>query len=145
VPFACDNPTMTALLGGHVMLGGGTAAPYRSQVLANGIRIILSRQKIDYAEGHGQQTTFKDMNYEFDLPLLAMILAPKGMPDNVRSTLEKAFLEGMKSDVFKKVAQDQELQVRPMTGKPFFDYLKKTSATYETLIKEVGMYKSEKK
>jgi len=145
VPFACDNPTMTALLGGHVMLGGGTAAPYRSQVLANGIRIILSRQKIDYAEGHGQQTTFKDMNYEFDLPLLAMILAPKGMPDNVRSTLEKAFLEGMKSDVFKKVAQDQELQVRPMTGKPLFDYLKKTSATYETLIKEVGMYKSEKK
>ena len=127
------------------MLGGGTAAPYRSHVLANNIRILLSRMKVDYAEGHGQQTTFKDMRYDFELPLLAMILAPKGMADNVRKTLEKAFLDGMKSDVFKKVAQDQELLLRPMTGTPFVDYLKKTSATYEALIKEVGMYKSEKK
>jgi tripartite-type tricarboxylate transporter receptor subunit TctC len=51
----------------------------------------------------------------------------------------------MKSDVFKKVADDQELAAEPMTGKPFVDYLKKTSATYEELIKEMGMYKSEKK
>src|SRR5512139_2336411 len=60
VPYACDAPTMTAVLGGHVMLGGGTAAPYRSHVLANNIRILLSRMKVDYAEGHGQQSTFKD-------------------------------------------------------------------------------------
>jgi tripartite-type tricarboxylate transporter receptor subunit TctC len=63
----------------------------------------------------------------------------------VRTILEKAFMDGMKSDVFKKVAQDQELLVRPMTGKPLIDYLKKTSATYEELIREVGLYKSEKK
>jgi tripartite-type tricarboxylate transporter receptor subunit TctC len=74
-----------------------------------------------------------------------MIIAPKGMPDNVRKTLEKAFMDGMKSDVFKRVAEDQELAVEPMTGKSFVDYLKKTSATYEELIKGVGMYKSEKK
>ena len=145
VPYACDAPTMTAVLGGHVMLGGGTAAPYRSHVVVNNIRILLSRMKVDYAEGHGQQSTFKDMHYDFELPLLAEILAPKGLPDNVRAILEKAFMDGMKSDVFKKVAQDQELLVRPMTGKPLFDYLKKTSATYEELIKEVGLYKSEKK
>jgi tripartite-type tricarboxylate transporter receptor subunit TctC len=145
VPYPCDAPTMTAVLGGHVMLGGGTAAPYRSHVLADNIRIILSRQKINYSVGHGQSTTFKDVHYDFDLPLLAMIIAPKGMLDNVRKTLEKAFMDGMKSDVFKKVAEDQELAAEPMTGKPFVDYLKKTSATYEELIKEMGMYKSEKK
>ncbi|MBP1747446.1 MAG: hypothetical protein H6Q54_2061, partial [Deltaproteobacteria bacterium] len=32
-----------------------------------------------------------------------------------------------------------------LTGKPLFDYLKKTSATYEELIKEAGLYKGEKK
>jgi len=145
VPYPCDAPTMTAVLGGHVMLGGGTAAPYRSHVLADNIRIILSRQTINYAAGHGQLTTFKDMRYDFDLPLLAMIMAPKGMPDNVRAVLEKALRDGMKSDVFRKVAEDQELAVEPMTGKAFIDYLKKTSATYEELIKEVGMYKTQKK
>jgi tripartite-type tricarboxylate transporter receptor subunit TctC len=145
VPYACDAPTMTAVLGGHVMVGGGTAAPYRSHVLANNIRILLSRMKVDYAEGHGQQSTFKDMNYDFNLPLLAIMLAPKGLPDAERKILEKAFMEGMQSDVFKKVARDQELLVQPMTGKPLFDYLKKTSGTYEELIKEVGLHKSQKK
>ncbi len=145
VPYACDAPTMTAVLGGHVMIGGGTAAPYRSHVLANNIRILLSRIKVDYAEGHGQQTTFKDMHYDFELPLLAVLQAPKGLPDSLRKTLEKAFMDGMKSDVFKKVSQDQELLVQSTTGKPLFDYLKKTSATYEELIKEVGLYKGEKK
>lgn len=145
VPYACDAPTMTAVLGGHVMLGGGTAAPYRSHVLANNIRILLSRKKVDYAEGYGQQSTFESMRYDFELPLLALILAPKGLPDAERKILEKAFMDGMQSDVFKKVAQDQELLVQPMTGKPFVDYLKKTSATYEELIRGVGMYKGEKK
>jgi tripartite-type tricarboxylate transporter receptor subunit TctC len=145
VPYACDAPTMTAVLGGHVMVGGGTAAPYRSHVLADTARILLSDERIGYAAGHGTQTTFKDMKYDFDVPLLAIVLAPKGMPDNVRKALEKAFADGMNSDIFKKVAQEQELMARPMTGKPFTDYLKKTSDTYEELIKESGLYKSEKK
>jgi tripartite-type tricarboxylate transporter receptor subunit TctC len=145
VPYSCDGPTLTAVLGGHVMVGGGTAAPSRSHVLANNIRILLSDEKISYAAGHGTQTTFKDMKYDFDVPLLAIILAPKGMPDNVRKTLEKAFNDGMNSESFKKMAQDQELAAQPLTGKPFTDYLRKTSATYEELIKESGLYKSEKK
>ncbi len=145
VPYACDGPTMTAVLGGHVMVGGGTAAPYRSHVLANNVRILLSDEKITYAAGHGTQNTFKDMKYDFDVPLLAIILAPKGMPDNVRKTLEKAFNDGMNSEVFKKLAHDQELAPQPMTGNSFFEYLKKTSATYEELIKEAGLYKSQKK
>jgi len=61
------------------------------------------------------------------------------MPDNVRKTLEKALNGGMNSEVFKKLAQDQELAPQPLTGKPLFDYLKKTSATYEELIKEAGL------
>ncbi|MBI5968581.1 MAG: tripartite tricarboxylate transporter substrate binding protein [Deltaproteobacteria bacterium] len=145
VPYACDGPTMTALLGGHIMVGGGTAAPYRSHVLADNVRIILSDEKIGYAAGHGTQTTFKDMKYDFDVPLLAVILAPKGMPDNVRKALEKAFNDGMNSEIFKKIAHEQELAPQPMTGKPLFDYLKNTSATYEDLIKEAGLYKGGKK
>lgn len=145
VPYACDAPTMTAVLGGHVMVGGGTAAPYRSHVLANNIRILLSDEKINYAAGHGPQSTFKDMKYDFDIPLLAIILAPKGMPDNVRKTLEKAFNDGINSAMFKKVVDEQEHTIQPLTGKAFVDYLKKTSATYEELIKEAGLYKSEKK
>lgn len=145
IPYACDAPTMTAVLGGHVMVGGGTAAPYRSHVLAHNIRILLSDEKINYAIGHGPQTTFKEMKYDFDIPLLAIILAPKGIPDPVKKILENAFYEGMNSAIFKKVAEEQEHTVQPLTGKAFFDYLKKTSATYEELIKEAGLYKSGKK
>jgi tripartite-type tricarboxylate transporter receptor subunit TctC len=145
VPYACDAPTMTAVLGGHVMVGGGTAAPYRSHVLANNIRILLSDEKIGYAAGHGTLSTFKDMKYDFDVPLMAIILAPKGLSENVRKTLEKALNDGMNSEIFKKLVKDQEFTPQPLTGKPFFDYLKKTSATYEELIKESGLYKGGKK
>jgi tripartite-type tricarboxylate transporter receptor subunit TctC len=145
VPYACDAPTMAAVLGGHVMVGGGTAAPYRSHVLANNIRILLSDEKITYAAGHGPQTTFKEMKYDFDVPLLAIILAPKGMPDNVRKVLEKAFNDGMTSPTFKKIVDEQEHSVQPLTGKAFVDYLEKTSSTYEDLIKEAGLYKGGKK
>ncbi len=145
VPYTCDGPTMTAVLGGHIMVGGGTAAPYRSHVLANTIRILLSDEKIQYAAGHGPEATFKEMRYDFDVPLLAIILAPKGIPEPVKATLEKALAEGMKSAIFKKVAADQEHAIQPLTGRPLADYLKKTSATYEDLIKEAGLYKSGKK
>jgi len=145
VPYTCDGPTMIAVLGGHVMVGGGTAAPYRSHVLANNVRILLSDEKINYAAGHGTQATFKDMHYDFDVPLLAVILAPKGMPDNVRKILEKAFNDGVKSTIFKKVANEQEHSIQPLMGKALFDYLKKTSATYEELIKEAGLYKKTEK
>jgi tripartite-type tricarboxylate transporter receptor subunit TctC len=141
IPYECDAPTMTAVLGGHVMVGGGTAAPYRSHVLAKNIRILLSDERINYAAGHGPQTTFKDMKYDFDVPLLAIILAPKGIPEQVKKVLEKAFNDGINSTIFKKVAEEQEFSIRPMTGKAFFDYLKKTSATYEELVKEAGLQK----
>jgi len=145
IPYACDGPTMTAVLGGHVMVGGGTAAPYRSHVLANNVRILLSDQKITYAAGHGIESTFKSMNYDFDVPLLAIILAPKGMPDDVKEILEKAFHDGMNSEAFKKLSQEQEFAPQPLTGKSFFDYLKKIDSTYEVLIKEAGLYKSGRK
>ncbi|MEW6669514.1 MAG: tripartite tricarboxylate transporter substrate binding protein [Thermodesulfobacteriota bacterium] len=144
VPYPCDGPTMTAVLGGHVMVGGGTAAPYRSHVLANNIRILLSDGPISYLEGR-PQTTFNEMKYDFEVPLLAIVLAPKGIPEDVRKTLEKAFGEGMKTDLFKKVAQNQELAPKPMTGRAFTDYLKKASDIYEELSKESGLYKSQKK
>ena len=111
-------------------------------MLADNIRIILAREKIDYAAGHGEQTTFKDMGYDFEVPLLVMIQAPKGLPEPVAKKLQKAFMDGMNSDIVKKVAADQELAVKPMTGNGFVDYLKKLSATNEELIREVGMYKT---
>jgi tripartite-type tricarboxylate transporter receptor subunit TctC len=143
VPLACEIPTINALLGGHTMMGGGTAAPYRSHVSANTIRIILSDEKVNYAAGQG--SSFEDQHYNFEAPLLALILAPKGIPDGIRKTLEKAFNDGLKSEVFRRVVEDQELILKPLTGKALSDYLKKTNFTYEELIKESGMHKSQKK
>lgn len=143
IPYACDGPTMTAVLGGHVMVGGGTAAPYRSHVLAGNVRIILSDEKIDYVKE--AQTTFKEAGYSFEVPLLAIILSPKGIPEHVKKTLENAFLNGMKSELFKRVSEEQELKVAPLLGDKALDYLKKVSQTYEELVRDAGMHKTQKK
>lgn len=143
VPYGCDGPTMTAVLGGHVMVGGGTAAPYRSHALAGSVRIILSDERIDYLKE--AQTTFKDAGYDFEVPLLAIILAPKGIPDHVKKTLESAFLSGMKTDLFKRLAEEQELKPTPLTGAKAEEYLKRVSQTYEELVREAGMHKTQTK
>ncbi|MBI5584091.1 MAG: tripartite tricarboxylate transporter substrate binding protein [Deltaproteobacteria bacterium] len=145
VPYACDGPTMTAVLGGHVQVGGGTAAPYRSHVLANNVRILLADEKVAYAAGHGPQTTFKDLKYNFEVPLLAIILAPKNMPAPVKKTLEKALTEALKSASLTKLAEDQEAVLLPVKGESYTDFLKKTSALYEELVKEAGLHKTQKK
>jgi tripartite-type tricarboxylate transporter receptor subunit TctC len=142
VPYACDGPTMTAVLGGHVMVGGGTAAPYRPHVQANAVRILLADEKIAYA---GSQATFKDLKYGFEVPLLAIVLAPKNMPDGIKKAVEAAFVEAMKTDAFKRIAEDQEAVIRPMSGPAFADYLRKTSAMYEELTREAGLHKDQKK
>ncbi|MFH1351840.1 MAG: tripartite tricarboxylate transporter substrate binding protein [Pseudomonadota bacterium] len=145
VPFAGDSPNVSALLGGHVMTACGSSLSWRPHVEAKTVRVLLIVEKegLDYAP---DAPTFEKMNYDFEPPTSLIITAPQGITDPVRETLEKAFLEGIKSKTFRAVAEKNELLLRePLTGKALSDFLKKYYAEYEQLIKEAGIYKTQKK
>lgn len=145
VPFAGDAPNVSALLGGHVMIAGGSSLAWRSHVEAKTIRVLLTFEKegIDYAP---EAPTFEKVNYDFETPTSFIVCAPRGIPDPIREILEKTFVDGMKQEIFRKVAKDQELLLTdPLAGKPLFEYLRKCYILYEQLIKEAGIYKMERK
>jgi len=145
VPFAGAAPTVSALLGGHVMIAAGTTLAYRAHVQAKTLKLLLVFEKegLDYAPNI---PTFEKMHYDFELPTSVIICAPKGIPDHVRETWERTFIEGMNQEAFKKVAREQELLLmKPLTNKDLLDYIRKCSLLYEQSIKEAGVYKKEKR
>jgi len=145
VPFAGDTPNVSALLGGHVMIAGGSSLSWRSHSEAKTVRVLLVFEKegLDYAP---DAPTFEKMHYDLDTPTSFIVCAPKGIPDPIREILEKTFIDGMKQETFRRVAKDQELLLtEPLTGKALNDYLKKCYLLYEQFIKDAGIYKMERK
>lgn len=145
VPFAGDGPLTTALLGGHVVLGGGSSVSASSYVQAKRMRILLvnDRAGLDYA---ADAASFEKAGYDVESTTSVITFGPQGMPRPVVDRLAKAFNEAAKTETFVNVARKSEVTVgEPLTGQALADWLRKVSANYEALIKEAGLYKGEKK
>ena len=145
VPFAGDAPTVSALLGGHIMLMGGSSVSSSSYVQAKRVRALLVNEKegLDYAP---EAVTFEKAGYDVENSTSVVIVGPKGLPRAVAERLEKAFVEAAKTEPFLGVARKSEVTLgEPLVGTALADNLKKANASYEELIKEAGLYKTEKK
>ena len=145
VPFAGDAPSITALLGGHVLMIGGSSSSFAGYVHAKRMRILLVNEKegLEYAP---QALTLDKTPYGVESATVLIITAPKDLPRPIAARLEKAFIEATRKEPFVSVAKKSETIVpEPLTGSALGDYLKKLNASYEVLIKEAGLYKSEKK
>jgi len=145
VPFAGEAPSVSALLGGHIMVSSGNSVGWRSHVEAKMVRVLLVVEKegVDYAP---DAATFEKMGYDFETPTSIIICAPRGIPDPIRERLEKAFIERMRTEAFKALVKNHELMLtEPLVGKDLFDYIKKLNSLFEHYIKEVGIYKIERK
>jgi len=145
VPFAGGTPNSSALLGGHVMISGDSAVTWKPHVEAKTIRVLLVFEKegLDYAP---DTPTFEKVHYDFETSSSLIISAPKGIPGAIREILEKAFIEGIRTNMFKAVAEENELlSTEPLTQKSLNDYLTKCYTSYEQSIKEAGIYKIERK
>ena len=145
VPFAGDAPMITALLGGHVVLAGGSSVTASAYVQAKRVRVLLVNDKegLEYAP---DAIPFEKAGYDVESTTAVLIFGPKGLPRPVAERLEKAFVEAAKQEPFVSVAKKTEVTVgEPLTGQALTEYLRRVSANYEQLIKEAGLYKSERK
>jgi tripartite-type tricarboxylate transporter receptor subunit TctC len=145
VPFAGDAPNFTALLGGHVVMSGGASIGAAGYVQAKRLRVLLVDEKegLDYAP---DALTFDKVGYDIESSTSVVIYGPKGIPPAVTERFEKAFVAAMQTEPFVSVARRTELIFGDrLTGRELAENLRKVSANYEVLIKEAGLYKSEKK
>ncbi len=143
VPFQGDTPTMTAILGGHVMAASTGALGWMSHVKAGTLRLLLVFEP-EGIEQWPEIPTFKKMGYDFEVPTAQMISAPNGVPKPILERLEAVFSEAMMSSQFQEVARKQELlHAKPFTGGEFQKWLQAQHQMYRTFIKEVGLKKKD--
>ena len=143
IPFQGDTPTMTAILGGHIMAASTGALGWMSHVKAGSLRLLLVFDP-EGIEAWPEIPTFKKLGYGFEAPTAQMISAPKGVPKPILDKLEETFSEAMKSQEYQKVAREQELlSARPFVGGEFSKWLQSQFSMYGTFIKEVGLQKKE--
>ena len=143
VPFQGDTPTMTAILGGHVMAASTGALGWMSHVKAGSLRLLL----VFDPEGIDQWPdipTFKKVGYDFEAPTAQMISTPKGVAKPIIDKLIITFSEAMMSPEYQKVAREQELlSVKPLTGSDFQKWLQAQFNMYGIFINEVGLKKKD--
>lgn len=145
VPFAGDAPSLTALLGGHVVMSGGASISAAGYVQAKRLRVLLvdDKEGLDYAP---EAPSFDKVGYDVETSTSVVIYGPKGIPPAVVERLEKAFVAAMRTEPFVSVAKRTELIFGDrLTGRELMENLRKVSANYETLIKDAGLYKGQKK
>ena len=145
VPFAGDAPGLTALLGGHLVMSGNSSVSVTGYVQAKRLRVMLVNEKegLEYAP---DALTFEKAGYDVESSTSVIVLGPRGIPPAVAERLEKAIVEATKAEPFLGVARKTELiHGDPLTGRELMEYLRKVGANYEQLIKESGLFKSQKK
>jgi tripartite-type tricarboxylate transporter receptor subunit TctC len=141
VPFKGDTPTMTAILGGHIMAASTGALGWMSHVKAGSLRLLLVFDP-EGIEEWPEVPTFKKLGYDFETPTAQMISAPKGVPKPIIDKLITVFSEAMMSSQYQKVAAQQELlSAKPFTGAEFQKWLQSQHDMYGKFIKEIGLQK----
>lgn len=142
VPFNGAAPTITALLGGHVMIASTASSGYAPHVKAGTLRLLVT-----YGEERMEQTpdvpTIKEAGY----PSLVIqswyaIYGPKNMETSVVNKLADAFGKAMMTPEFKRVANELEIYTKkPLFGQELTRAFIKHYKDNAELYRKVGLIK----
>ncbi len=141
VPLNGDAPVTNAVLANHVTAGMGSAAAFSEHIRAGKMRLLASGEadRIDVAP---DVPTFMEMGYPYRGNAIQYMLAPKGLPPDVRKKLIDAFLAATKTPVYMDMAKKNELfDPMELTGAALDKYLVADRAEIGALIQKLGLAK----
>lgn len=112
LPYPGHAPTVTALLTGEVQTTTLPIPPILEHVKAGTVNLlgVASDQR------HPQLPdvpTFREQGYDVVVNDFVMLVAPVGIPGEIRSKLEAGLLEAINSDGFQKAAANNGMVLRP--------------------------------
>jgi tripartite-type tricarboxylate transporter receptor subunit TctC len=98
VPYPGGAPAVAALLGGHVKVhvGSGSHQPYLKAGKFRMLAAYMDERIPDYPD----VPTLKELGYNVPTTNNICVIAPKGVPEPIRKTLEEAFSNAAKSKAF---------------------------------------------
>lgn len=140
IVFNSGGEVNAALMGGHIDLAVSNPGEALELAKANKVRLlgVYSEKRL---AGAPDVPTLKEQGLDATYVQNRGLVAPAGIPEDARKTIEVAFQKYMKSETFKKYVAENMLSEAWMDGPMFGKWLDKEHARYSELLKEMGLLK----
>ncbi len=142
VPFDGAAPTMTALLGKHVMVASAASSGYAPHVKTKNIRLlaVMGEERL---EQYPDVPTLRELGYpSLIIQSWYIISGPKNIETSIVKKLVDAFGKAMQSTEFIKLANDLEIYTKnPLPGQELRETLFQRNKRNIELYKKLGLIK----
>jgi tripartite-type tricarboxylate transporter receptor subunit TctC len=136
VSYEGTAPRMTALLGGHVLLGD-TNLTQIDKVRAGQIKMLAIATPQRLAE-IPDVPTFKELGYDVVYSVNRGIVTPKGVPEAALVKLEEACSKAAKDPAVMESMRKQGTLVEFLNRKGYAEFLRKSDKMYADLSQALG-------
>ncbi len=141
VQFTGSVPTITAILGGHVMAAALLDAPYMPHVKAGALRVLLSLSPKGLEELRDVPNSVQ-LGYGTTAIANGILIAPKGVPKTATDKVVAAFLRASKTPEFQKFASERYITIpEPLTGDDLLKWLRAGFDEASKAISDAGLMK----
>jgi tripartite-type tricarboxylate transporter receptor subunit TctC len=142
VPFDGAATTITALLGGHVMIASTASSGYAPHVKGKTVRLlaVMSEERM---EQYPDVPTLKELGYSsLVIQSWYIISGPKNIENLIVNKLADAFGKAMMTPEFIKLAKDLEIYTKtPLFGQKLREALIQRNKQNVEMYKKVGLIK----
>lgn len=137
VAYQGGGPGMTALLGGHVTMGGGGVAVVKPMIDSGQVRALLHTggERVALLP---DVPTAKELGYDVEFYLWAGLFASAQVPEEVIATLREDVRKVVADPEYIKALENISVPVRYLDGPDFAEVLKSEAERADAAIQRIG-------
>lgn len=139
VPFGGASEALTACAGGHIDAVTATPAEARPHIESGAVTPLFVMEAERIAD-LSDVPTATEKGIDFTWSSWKGVIAPKGLPEDVRSTLVAALSAAVQDPDFVARMQDMGETVDTRDGAAYEEMARKDSQMAEEIIRDLGMY-----
>lgn len=136
VPFKGGAPAVAAILGGHVEVGTSHPAEVLPHIKAGKLIPIIISSSTRFSE-LPDTPTMKEKGFNVDLGVKKFIMAPKGLPADVKQALTESIHKAVSDAEFKKKMDDLHIMLDVMDGKQLENYINTQKPIIKKLVDDL--------
>lgn len=140
IPHKSSAPVVTAVMGGHLEVGGADMAAAAAQIRGGTVRAlgIFAPQRLPSLPN---VPTLKEQGANIEAGFYNMLLAPKGTPAPIIATVHEAFRKVLTDPEMVQRAADAGVPIEYLDGRSSRERLDRNYGIYGELLKDLGLAK----
>lgn len=141
IPFKGSADALSAILGGHVTFMATTSV-WVPHVQAGKLR-LLAVYGDRRAKNFPNIPTIKENGYDVTCETTEAVMAPHGIPEDVKKKLHDAFKKTLDDPKVQTVMNNLNMDVYYQSGADYEKQILKTYAENERILKKIGLYQKD--